>query len=124
MSPAPPAANPGPWRNRNRKIQLICLITALLTAACAGALIPLSAPSPASTGPHAATDSPAIPWEDAERLILSGEVAQIFQLHSLDVMLILRDGRRLTTVEPRIDAVFEVVDRCGDPCNQMLLATE
>jgi hypothetical protein len=65
-----------------------------------------------------------IPWEEARALILAGEVEQATQLHSLKVTLILRDGRRLETVEPHIDDVFDVVDECGGPCEGMVLATE
>ena len=65
-----------------------------------------------------------ISWAEAQELIRSGQVVQITQLHSLEVTLELEDGRRLTTTEPEIDAVFEVVDECGDPCADILLATE
>jgi hypothetical protein len=66
----------------------------------------------------------AIPWEEARALILAGEVEQVTQLHSLQVTLELRDGRRLVTVEPQIDDVFAVVEACGEPCADMVLATE
>jgi hypothetical protein len=65
-----------------------------------------------------------IPWEEARLMILAGEVAQVTQLHSLEVTLELKDGRRLVTVEPEIDDVFDAVDECGDPCADMVLATE
>ena len=65
-----------------------------------------------------------IPWEEARELILAGEVAQVTQLHSLEVTLELKDGRRLVTMEPEIDAVFDVVDACGEPCEDIVLATE
>jgi inhibitor of cysteine peptidase len=65
-----------------------------------------------------------IPWEEAKELIMRGEVAQVTQLHSLEVTLELKDGRRLVTMEPGIDAVFDVVDACGEPCEDIVLATE
>jgi inhibitor of cysteine peptidase len=65
-----------------------------------------------------------IPWPDAESLILSGAVRQIFQAHSLEVRMTLQDGREVVTVEPSIDEVFRVVDRCGAPCAGIALATE
>ena len=72
--------------------------------------------------PGRAGDS--IPWHEARALILVGEVAQAKQVHSLGVTLVMRDGRRLVTMEPRIDDLFVLVEACGDPCADMLLATE
>jgi inhibitor of cysteine peptidase len=69
-------------------------------------------------------DGATIPWDEARLMILAGEVEQVTQLHSLQVTLITRDGRRLETVEPEIDDVFDVVKACGDPCADMILATE
>jgi len=74
-------------------------------------------------------DSPISPeavvsWEEAEALILSGQVEQVAQAHSLEVTLYLRDGRQLSTTEPKIDEVFDVIGRCGEPCADMILATE
>jgi inhibitor of cysteine peptidase len=65
-----------------------------------------------------------IPWAEAQELIRSGRVVQVTQLHSLEVTLDLEDGTRLVTNEPEIDAVFDVVDECGDPCADIILATE
>ena len=65
-----------------------------------------------------------IPWEEAKELIRSGRVMLVTQLHSLEVTLEMENGRRLVTTEPEIDAVFDVVDECGDPCADMILATE
>jgi hypothetical protein len=66
----------------------------------------------------------SIPWDEARELILAGEVQQVTQLHSLKVTLIMKDGRQLVTMEPEIDDVFDVVNACGDPCADMILATE
>jgi hypothetical protein len=70
------------------------------------------------------SSSTEIPWDEARELILAGEVEQVTQLHSLEVTLELEDGRRLVTTEPAIDDVFDVVDACGEPCADMILATE
>ncbi len=63
-------------------------------------------------------------WEEAQNLILKGEVAQVTQLHNLTVFLTLKDGNMVQTVEPNIDDVFDVVDQCGDPCSDIIIATE
>jgi hypothetical protein len=65
-----------------------------------------------------------IPWTEAEALILEGEVQQVVQLHSLEVTLVLRNGMGVKTTEPTIDEVFRVIERCGDACSDMVLATE
>lgn len=65
-----------------------------------------------------------ISWDQARELILSGDVEQATQLHSRQVTLHLEDGRQLVTMEPQLDAVFDVIDECGEPCADMVLATE
>jgi len=63
-------------------------------------------------------------WEDAQNMILNGEVTTIFQAQSLDVTLTLTDGTQVKTTEPTIDAVFAVIEQCGDTCANISLATE
>lgn len=65
-----------------------------------------------------------VDWETAVSLLNSGDVVEIFQTHSLDVTLTLADGRTIKTVEPAIDDIFTAVDDCGEPCSNILLATE
>lgn len=65
-----------------------------------------------------------ISWDEAREIVFSGKVEQVVQLHSRQVTLYLEDGRRLVTVEPVIDAVFDVVEECGEPCADIVLATE
>jgi hypothetical protein len=65
-----------------------------------------------------------VSWETAQDLIMSGEVVEVFQAHSLGVELVLKDGQHLTTVEPQIDAVFEVIESCGAKCADVVIITE
>jgi len=74
--------------------------------------------------PEDQDDPSRIDWEEARELILSGQVEQVVQLHSLEVRLYLQNGRELVTTEPNIDDVFDVVEECGEPCADMTLATE
>ena len=76
--------------------------------------------------PYAAPDEggTAMTWEQTKTLILEGKVVQVTQLHSLDVTLILKDGRVVYTVEPEIDAVFILLDECGENCKDVIRATE
>jgi hypothetical protein len=63
-------------------------------------------------------------WAEAEKMILSGDVQQVAQTHALAVYLTLKDGREFVTKEPSIDEVFRVVERCGEKCAGIALATE
>jgi inhibitor of cysteine peptidase len=74
--------------------------------------------------PEDQDEASRIEWEEARELIMSGQVEQVVQLHSLEVRLYLEDGRELVTTEPNIDDVFDVVDECGEPCADIILATE
>ena len=57
--------------------------------------------------PSTATSYPSeVDWETAVEILNSGEVESVLQLHSLDVMLIMKDGTEVHTVEPSIDAIF------------------
>jgi hypothetical protein len=67
---------------------------------------------------------PDLSWDEAQKLILDGKVKQVSQAHSLFVLLTLADGRTLKTIEPRIDAVLEVVKQCGAKCAGLRIATE
>lgn len=78
--------------------------------------------SPGST-PEIACGSD-VTWEQAIEILNQGNVEQVVQLHSLDVELILNDGCTYSTVEPVIDDIFTEVEKCGDPCSDIIRATE
>jgi len=89
---------------------------------------PLVLPSP-TTGayPEPSEEVPGreqIGWEEAKNLILNGEVTEVFQLHSLEVILTLEDGTQVVTIEPSIDDVFDVLEECGEVCDDVVVATE
>lgn len=65
-----------------------------------------------------------ISWPEAVELINQGEVWQVAQTHSLEVTLYLDDGRTVLAMEPNIDEVFAVIERCGDPCSEIIMMTE
>ena len=48
----------------------------------------------------------------------------VMQTHALKVYLTLKDGRTLLSIEPAIDEVMKVIQSCGDPCKNILVATE
>jgi hypothetical protein len=69
-------------------------------------------------------DGAIITWEHAIAMVLNGEVASVTQDHQLNVILTLNDGRTLTTTEPAIDEIINVIRSCGDPCKDITIATE
>ena len=94
------------------RLLLVCLLFALLASSCAGTQVePTPYPS-------------EVNWETAIEILNSGEVEMVAQLHSLDVYLTLKDGSEIHTVEPSIDAIFQEVELCGQPCREIILATE
>lgn len=69
-------------------------------------------------------DGATVEWDTAVEILNSGAVETAFQTHSLDVTFYLKDGRRIETVEPGIDDIFDAIDACGSPCAGMPIATE
>ncbi len=63
-------------------------------------------------------------WEDAIELILSGQIVRAGQSHGRHVSLQLADGTTVLTCEPRLDAIFDIVYACGEPCADVELSTE
>jgi len=91
---------------------LYLLIFALLLSACGGTQVePTPYPS-------------EVDWETAVEILNTGEVEMVAQLHSLEVILTMKNGTEIHTVEPTIDAIFHEVEKCGQPCSQIMLATE
>lgn len=65
-----------------------------------------------------------IKWEDAKRMILEGEVVQVFQAHNLDVWLVGADGRRYRSKEPQIDRVWYLTKEVDPKSVFIYCATE
>ncbi len=95
---------------------------------------PTAYPIPAQpTGLPPASQQPGYPppgaaetadWATAQVFLLSGQVVQVSQSHSLQVILTLRDGRQLATTEPALDEVMKVIQQCGDLCKDIKVITE
>ena len=93
-----------------RSWQRLALPVLLFLAGCAGTP---STPYPAE-----------VDWETAVAILNTGDVEMVAQAHSLDVIFTMRDGANIHTVEPQIDAIFDEVEKCGQPCSQVAIATE
>ena len=76
---------------------LLCLLFALLVSGCGGTRVEPT-PYPSEVG-----------WETAVEILNSGDVEMAAQLHSLEVILTLKGGTEIRTVEPTIDAIFHEV---------------
>jgi FlaG/FlaF family flagellin (archaellin) len=94
-----------------RYILFLILLIILTLSACTANNTPTAYPN-------------EVNWETAVRIIHSGQVEMLFELHSLDVTLTMKDGSQVHTVEPFIDAVFQEVEQCGKSCKDIILATE
>ena len=55
-------------------------------------------------------------WAQADALIQTGDVAQVYQAQTLHVTLVLKDGSVAVTMEPAMDEVKKSVERCGEAC--------
>lgn len=60
-----------------------------------------------------------VTWKHAIDLVLDGQVKNIFQAHSLEVGLELESGRWVSTIEPSIDTIMVILQKCGDPCEDI-----
>jgi len=65
-----------------------------------------------------------VDWETAVEILNLGDVETVFQLHNLEVTLMMKNGNEVHAVEPVIDAIFDEVNKCGAPCSNIMLATE
>jgi hypothetical protein len=92
-------------------------------------LLVLSACTPAPS-PEVVDHPTALPcneevtWSQAIDILNSGQVESVMQTHSLEVSFVLENGCRIWTIEPHIDDIFAEVQKCGDPCANISLATE
>ena len=87
------------------------------------AIFVLSACSPATDSTSTPCDE-EVSWEQAIEILNSGEVVSLAQLHNLEVSFVLENGCTIETIEPRIDDIFAEVQKCGEPCAMITLATE
>ena len=92
-----------------KRTMLFFFLALLLLAACA---------------PAVPQEGQTISWERAVELLNSGQVTMVVQLHSLEVTLTLKSGVTVKTIEPNIDAIFDEIQKCGEPCAGIVQATE
>ena len=58
-------------------------------------------------------------WAKVEELILGGKVSKVYHAQSMHVTLVLKDGSVAIAIEPALDEVFKVIERCGQACSDI-----
>ncbi len=71
-----------------------------------------------------ATHEDGVAWERIENAIAQCEVESVFQAHSKDVSVVLKDGTRLSGTEPYIDAIIDRAVAASERCGDIMMATE
>lgn len=69
-------------------------------------------------------DASGVDWPTAENTILAGEAAEIYLDNLFHVTLVLKNGQVLVTVQPALDEVSKILDRCGEPCKDTLVVSK
>ncbi len=57
-----------------------------------------------------------VSWDEAMRILNSGQVQRIMQTHNLEVIFTLQNGRIIHTKEHEIDEIFDEIEKCGNSC--------
>ncbi len=111
------------------------LLAALLLAACkpksgdtAGDRQLDSAASAPDTSSSAALPTPidsSISWDRLVHLVKQGpdSIRAVHQVHTRDVTVLFKDGRRYHATEPAIDDIIKLLKQV-DPAGRVLIATE
>jgi hypothetical protein len=60
-------------------------------------------------------------WARVEELILGGKVARVYHTQTMNITLELKDGSMAVTIEPVLDEVIKVIERCGQACSDIEL---
>lgn len=79
--------------------------------------------NPSSVYPYF-EDGAQIPWEKAIALMSYGEVSKITVAQSLQVTLLLKDGRSLLSQQPADGELQKALDACGEPCKDIEIISE
>lgn len=59
-----------------------------------------------------ATPTTNVSWDNLVSVVKTGDYQSVGQQHDNTVRLILNDGRVLQAKQPKIDAIYEVVQNC------------
>jgi hypothetical protein len=65
-----------------------------------------------------------IEWSQVQALLISGQVAEVFQRFSLPIVITMKDGRIILVESPAKDEIFKLLDQCGEQCNDIRRLSE
>lgn len=63
-------------------------------------------------------------WESIKEAIRNCEVVQTFQAHNRDVSAQLKNGGKITAVEPELDDIIKAAESAEPKCGRIMMATE
>lgn len=63
-------------------------------------------------------------WEEIVATIRSCNVESVFQAHSKEVSVTLKNGDRISGVEPHIDDIIQIATESSEECGDIIMATE
>ncbi len=63
-------------------------------------------------------------WSKIPELLASGNVSEVRQLPTLEIIITLKDGRFVLTTAPAKDEIFTLLDQCGEKCNSIRRLSE
>ncbi len=69
-------------------------------------------------------DAPLVAWDEAVKILNSGDVNTAVQTKNLEVIFVLNNGTMVQTKEPETGAIFTEIEKCGDPCKSVATASE
>ncbi len=65
-----------------------------------------------------------IEWGKVAALLSGGGVSDVFQSHTLLVVINMKDDTVYATTEPAKDEIFKLLDQCGEQCNSVKRVSE
>jgi hypothetical protein len=63
-------------------------------------------------------------WESIKGAVENCEAEKVFQAHSRDVEVELKDGQKLFAIEPEIDDIIDLAVSAQPKCGKIIMATE
>lgn len=63
-------------------------------------------------------------WEEVKETIATCQTEKAFQTHARFVSVTLKDGRRLTAMEPVIDDIINEAEAAASRCGKIMIGTE
>lgn len=65
-----------------------------------------------------------IEWSQVPDLLASGNVSEVRQKTTLEILITLKDGGQVLTTAPAKDEIFKLLDQCGETCNEIRRLSE